>query len=249
MGRPRKQASDSSSDTRSDQKLPTETEPIGEPFRQLSAQLQKEQEQFRKSSDLKGIKRKAHDLNRSLKESIEDGLPETMRRAFRYGKTHPYPRIDEAIAALRADDPEPFFRLLGFMPGLLTDKEIWRLTVGQWFPRKLEDPVARKNLKRLGEALAWTGKGKVSEQSPREGREKRAESNRQANRKRKNTEAAQRLVQQYEHQKTELLHTGASEATAAQNARQYVSRQFQRTSSATNKDAILKIFYSSLPRK
>lgn len=109
------------------------------------------------------------DLNRFQRKIIrefKEKLGPVSRRSL--WRADAFPLLGEAREALRQDNPAPFFRLLEVEPELLREESFWMLSIGRWFPRKIHDPQARRNLLRLGKALAAIGGGNLPKRTPAE---------------------------------------------------------------------------------
>lgn len=75
------------------------------------------------------------------------------------------------IDRLHQGDLEPFFQALRYDPAILASPPLFRLTVGDWFRRKLEDVKAQANLLRIGKELAWVGGGRKGDTTEEEKRQ------------------------------------------------------------------------------
>jgi len=108
---------------------------------------------------------------------LDSLLTPKANRLIRHYDKRPTPLIADMKAALRAGDPEPFFRWFEYSPDILTNKEVWGLTIGKWFVRHIlrtpEGKQAHAYLKRIGSILIdMRGASELPE-------EKRKEHNRQ----------------------------------------------------------------------
>ena len=75
--------------------------------------------------------RAVQQLDRETKKVFESLSPPA-RRALRSAKTDSGSSLEEILAALRANDSEPFFRRLSVMPIIFRWEEVSQLTVIKW---------------------------------------------------------------------------------------------------------------------
>ncbi|MGH7963685.1 MAG: hypothetical protein ACRERD_17985 [Candidatus Binatia bacterium] len=155
-------------------------------------------------------------------QRFQRSLPPTVKRLIRHLHKRPEPSILEMQTALRAGDPEPFFRLLSFLPIILQDEEVFSLTIRKWFARKVlrtpEGKQAQIYLRRLGSVLADT-----------HGATELPEEQRQQNRKESRRKASREFRSRIRSEKERLQKHPESIAAALKDARATTRKAAQQT--------------------
>lgn len=181
-------------------------------------------------------------LGRELVRRIRELQPEALNREQRAFALYQKER-QAALEALEAGDPNRLFHLLAlYGPFMLIDWEIlWIMK--RWWLSKSEDDAALKNLRQIGNSLAALGSGKTPKLSPAQRAKKKQTSNYASGTRRNHRQIAERLVEQVKKQEAYLIKMQRRPSEPARKeAITYVVSQFQRTSRAKDKKAILSIF-------
>ena len=104
-----------------------------------------------------------------------------------------------------------------------------------------------KLLSQVAKALLYVGSGQRSLQSPQQREDRRQERVSQAGKRRNHQRAAQRLVTNARRQEQWLLDDGRSPHEAHREALRFVVKEFEKSSRAKDRDAILAIFKETFP--
>ncbi len=186
-------------------------------------------------------------LHAEMQAKLRKNEPEVkeIRRHIKRRVPGDIPPLHGAIERLRVGDPQDFFRLLPLMgPYLLSDREVFDLSIGRWFDDKDDpDPVVTKRtqgyLIRLGERLASVGSGR-NPLAPELKRENRKRSTHKANNQRSQKETIARLMERIEQEEETLIQQGGQlNKTTRRRVFSTVITDWKETTRAKSPDAIV----------